>query len=189
MWFYSIVGNLHPLRSFQLRPLRDNQVLMLLNLPLLLRTPLLPYLRQRTWIENQVLKMAMFGHQCVNHVNWTGHRMLKLVLNAEWFLLLLFFNWYWVLHFGANSSYECSLIQKKLWSSIRVICSSFRTDFVKSWKLKKQRFKIPHQFQNSMALLKWHDARINITKIWCIPRYSKDRVLKRNLNSFKKSNV
>ena len=92
-----------------------------------------------------------------------GHRMLKLLLIIEWFSLLLFFNCYRrVLHFRAPSSYEGALTQKR-WSSITEICPPFGSDFVcNSWKLKrKQRFKIQCQFQHSMALLKWHDARIN----------------------------
>ena len=59
-----------------------------------------------------------------------------------WIFIFFWFsaekNCNWILHHGAPSSYKLSFNSKKiqLQSSIKVICTSFRSDFFFSWKLK-----------------------------------------------------
>ena len=85
---------------------------------------------------------------CLVHVIWTERQMSKLVLNAKYFLLLYFFNYGWVLQFGAHSRY-CKFL---------VICITFKSDFCVILKNQNK-----HSTLNSSinTLSKWHEPDIN----------------------------
>ena len=90
---------------------------------------------------------------------------VKIGVESQIFVIIIFFNCRRVLQFGAHSRYyKGALIQKRQFS---VICTTFRSDFRLDWKDQNKHSTLNSSFN---ALSKWHEPDIRIVnskkKFW-----------------------
>ena len=104
------------------------------------------------WMLNLFTFLFLVSGSC--HLDRASN--VKIGVECQIFVIVIFFNCSRVLQFGAHSRYyKGALTQKR---SFLVICTTFRSDFHVGWKNQNKHSTLHASFD---ALSKWHDPDIS----------------------------
>ena len=96
------------------------------------------------------LQSCLMAGSC--HLDRTSN--IKICVECQIFLIVIYVNWHRVLQFGAHSSYYKGALTLK--RSFLVVCTHFRSDFHVGWKNQNKHSTLNSSFND---LEKWQTTR------------------------------
>jgi len=94
---------------------------------------------------------------CLVHAICTRASNVEIGVECQIFVIVSFFNWDWVLQFGAHTRYYKGALTQKRW--FLVVCTSFRSDFHVGWKNQNKHSALNSSFD---TLSKWYEPDIRL---------------------------